>query len=245
MSVVQSVTFDSKGRSLEAVLFPPEEPKDKNPAVFFVHGWTSQKENYFRRAEALARLGYVALAFDLSGQGRSPGKVQDFSRQDHLNDALGAFDFLASRRDVDSNGIGICGVSYGAYLAAIATGLRPMRWLAMRVPALYPDAGFRVPTAGLIDQKPDIFKSWRGQTLKTNKALHAVSRYSGQILLVQSGQDEVIPPQTIEAYVAAADPARLTHAVMPDADHAIYSERWENEFVGILSDWASAQLAEG
>ena len=37
------------------------------------------------------------------------------------------------------------GSSYGGYLAAILTTLRPVRWLALRVPALYQDEGWDVP----------------------------------------------------------------------------------------------------
>ena len=37
------------------------------------------------------------------------------------------------------------GSSYGGYLAAILTALRPVRWLALRVPALYKDEDWALP----------------------------------------------------------------------------------------------------
>lgn len=237
---MQATRFAVEGRNLEAALFYPPQVQPQSPAVFFVHGWTSRKENYARRAEALAELGYIALTFDLSGQGASPGALGDFSRQDHLADVVGAFDFLAAHEAVDQDRIGVCGVSYGAYLAAIATGYRPMPWLAMRVPALYPDEAFTTPTAELIASDRDVFKAHRGQTPQTNMALRAVSDYTGKLLVVRSGEDELIPKATTDAYVAAADSNRLTYEVMEGADHSIFREDWELAFVGILSRWFEA-----
>src|SRR3712207_7596311 len=46
-----------------------------------------------------------------------------------------AYDALAGRPGVDADAIAVVGSSYGAYLAAVLTSLRPVRWLGLRAPA--------------------------------------------------------------------------------------------------------------
>jgi dipeptidyl aminopeptidase/acylaminoacyl peptidase len=65
------------------------------------------------------------------------------TRQDGLDDVLAAYDYLASQPLIDKTAIGVIGTSYGGYLAMLLTAYRPVRWLAMRVPALYPDGKAR------------------------------------------------------------------------------------------------------
>jgi dienelactone hydrolase len=62
------------------------------------------------------------------------------SREESLRDILAAYDFLAAQPNVDSDSIAVVGSSYGGYLAALLTALRPVKWLALRVPALYKDS---------------------------------------------------------------------------------------------------------
>jgi hypothetical protein len=65
------------------------------------------------------------------------------------------------------------GSSYGGYLAAIATTMRPVRWLALRVPALYKDAGWDFPKKQL-NKDPDMH-AYRRRRLpaQDNRALRA------------------------------------------------------------------------
>ena len=58
---------------------------------------------------------------------------------------LAAYDVLAASRRSTTPSIAVVGSSYGGYLAAILTSLRPVRWLALRVPALYKDEDWVLP----------------------------------------------------------------------------------------------------
>src|SRR5207244_3884041 len=82
------------------------------------------------------RLGFVGLVFDLRGHARSEGRRDLVSREDNLRDALAAYDLLAGARGVDPSAVGVVGSSYGGYLAAVLTSLRPVCWLGLRAPAL-------------------------------------------------------------------------------------------------------------
>ena len=52
---------------------------------------------------------------------------------------------LQRQRGVDRSSIAVVSSSYGGYLAAILSALRPVRWLVLRVPALYKDSEWEIP----------------------------------------------------------------------------------------------------
>src|SRR3979490_2670006 len=117
-------------------------PATTIPGVLFVHGWGGSQEQYVTRAREIAALGCVCLAFDLRGHARTEPQQETVTREDNLRDVLAAYDYLVNHPAVDASAIAVVGSSYGGYLAAILTTQRAVRWLALRVPALYEDAGW-------------------------------------------------------------------------------------------------------
>src|SRR5262245_61191257 len=112
-------------------------PAATMPGILFAHGWGGSQEQYVARAREIAALGCICLTFDFRGHVRHERLRESVTRQDNLSDLLAAYDALARQRGVNEQAIGVVGSSYGAYLAAILTTLRPVRWLALRAPALY------------------------------------------------------------------------------------------------------------
>jgi pimeloyl-ACP methyl ester carboxylesterase len=112
-------------------------PQTTIPGVLFVHGWGGSQEQYIERARQAAALGCVCLTFDLTGHARTKSELETVTRETNLSDLLAAYDTLAQHPLIDRHSIAVVGSSYGGYLASILTTLRPVRWLAMRVPALY------------------------------------------------------------------------------------------------------------
>src|SRR3954468_23271400 len=109
------------------------------PGVLFVHGWGGSQENYLARARQIAALGCVCLTFNLRGHAETEPQHETVTREENLRDLVAAYDVLARQPLIDKEAIAVVGSSYGGYLAAILTALRPVRWLALRVPALYKD----------------------------------------------------------------------------------------------------------
>jgi hypothetical protein len=68
--------------------------------------------------------------------------------------------------------------------------------------------------------------------------LEALNNFSGNILVIESEKDELVPHQTIENYLHAVhDVSKLTYTVMKGADHAIHDEKLRAIYDNILTDW--------
>jgi hypothetical protein len=167
----------------------------------FIHGLGADQFGYQIRARAVSEpLGIACLTFDLSGHGASGDRLDDLTPRDHLADVVAAYDMLAAHPAVDPARIGVCGASYGGYLAALLTGERAVRRLLLRAPGLYGDDQLDRPLRGHRTSDADA----AGTT-----AIRNLARFGGEVLLLASGADEVIPPAVIAAYRRAHPRTRL------------------------------------
>ena len=80
------------------------------------------------------------------------------TREDNLRDVLAAYDVLVGHPAVDPGAMAIIGSSYGGYLAALLSALRPVRWLALRAPALYRDEDWDVPKGKLDREELTVYR---------------------------------------------------------------------------------------
>jgi hypothetical protein len=208
------------------------------PGVLFVHGWGGDQQQYVARARALAALGCVCLTFDLRGHAQTQARHDTVSREESMRDVLAAYDFLAAQRSVDSDAIAVVGSSYGGYLAALLTALRPVNWLALRVPALYKDSEWKVPKLQLRSQQE--LERFRQQTVTPDdsKALRACRAFTGDVLIVESAHDDFIPHQVIVNYRESCISARsLTCRLIEGADHGLSNEAGKSAYTQILVTW--------
>lgn len=213
------------------------------PGVLFVHGWGGSQEQYLARAREIAALGCVCLTFDLGGHAGSLPRRETVSRESNLRDVLAAYDALAAHRHVDPSAIAVVGSSYGGYLAAILTSMRPVKWIALRVPALYIDTGWEVPKMQL--HKDQDLVSYRRKFVPAadNRALRACSAFEGDALVIQSERDDTVPPPVITSYLEAFMRARsLTYRVMEGADHGLSQEPMQHSYTAVLTHWLSEMV---
>lgn len=217
-------------------------PASKVPGVLFVHGWGGSQQRDLARARGIAGLGCVCLTFDLRGHEGSLLLQARVSREDNLRDIIAAYDRLAGHPGIDSSAIAVIGTSYGGYLATILTTQRPVRWLALRVPALYRDEQWHLPKR-LLD-KVDLAQYRRGRVLPTeNRALAACAAFTGDVLLVESEHDEVVPHATLMSYRAAFQRTHsLTHRIVDDADHGLSGNGCQEAYTSILVNWVTEMV---
>jgi pimeloyl-ACP methyl ester carboxylesterase len=218
-------------------------PTPTLPGVLFVHGWGGSQQQYLARAREIAALGCIGLTFDLRGHARTEPQQETVSREDNLKDVLAAYDELANHPSVDASAIAVVGSSYGGYLAAILTTLRPVKWLALRVPALYKDAGWEVAKKQL--HKESDLHAYRRRPVRPqdNRALKACAVFQGDVLIVESEHDDIVPHQTIQNYVDASKHAHsLTYRMIEGADHGLSQEPAQRAYTSILVNWLTEMV---
>lgn len=217
-------------------------PATLTPGVLFVHGWGGRQEQYLARAREIAALGCVCLTFDLRGHARDEPQQDAVTREDNLRDLLAAYGVLAGHSAVDSSSIAVVGSSYGGYLAAILTSKRPVKWLALRVPALYRDEDWALPKEQL--KKYDLAAYRRGTVgPEDNRALAACAAFEGDVLIVESEHDDIVPHPVIANYMAAFQKAHsVTYRVIEGADHGLSEEPWQQAYTSLLVSWATEMV---
>jgi pimeloyl-ACP methyl ester carboxylesterase len=218
-------------------------PAVRMPAVLFVHGWGGSQEQYVARARDVAALGCLCLTFDLRGHAQTRGQHDTVTRESNLHDVLAAYDVLTRQPGIDPDAIAVIGSSYGGYMAAMLSALRPVRWLALRAPALYRDAGWDLPKRQL--HKGDDLEIYRRSVVPAddNRALRACAEFKGDVLVVESEQDAVIPHPVITSYVEACAHARsLTYRVIAGADHGLSDDVSQQAYTALLFAWMSEMI---
>lgn len=217
-------------------------PATRWPGVLFVHGWGASQKSDELRAASIAGLGCICLTFDLRGHEETAAQRASVTPEDNLRDIVAAYDLLASHPGLDTDAIAVVGSSYGGYLSAILTTLRPVKWLALHVPALYRDEDWRVPKYQL--NREDLTR-FRQQRLRPdeNRALAACLAFEGDVLIVESEHDAYVPHTTIMNYRAAFQHSHsLTHRIIDDADHALSTDRSQVAYTSILVNWVSEMV---
>jgi dienelactone hydrolase len=237
---VDSIGIESGGEVLGATVL---QPSRKLPGILFVHGWGGHQSHDLARAREAAGLGCVSLTFDLRGHQGSKVPQQAVTRAQNLDDLLAAYDWLASGPSVDASAIAVVGISYGGYLAAILTALRPVRWLALRSPALYKDENWDMPKVQL-HADPDLPRYRRRRVMpEENRALRACAGFRGDVLIVAAEHDEIVPHRTTENYLGAFESAiSRTARVVRGADHAFSEKGMQKDYSDVLVRWLTEMI---
>jgi esterase/lipase len=233
----ENTAFAVGDQVLRGTLIAGKRPADRG--ILFIHGWGGTQEECLPQAMALAELGLLSLIFDLRGHGQDKDQMTVVSREDNLTDVLAAYDFVAARFELTD--IGVVGNSYGGYLAAILTALRPVSHLGMQAPAIYRDVDWMLPKVKL-HEDPDL-AVYRSHIVgpDDNRALRSCAAYRGHVLIVESRYDAIIPHAVTQSYALACTQTQsVTFHVLQNADHALSEERWRDEYTSVLTNWIRA-----
>ncbi|MET3931029.1 pimeloyl-ACP methyl ester carboxylesterase [Lysobacter sp. OAE881] len=218
-------------------------PQPALPAVIFVHGWNGTQEFDLGHVRDAVAVGCVVLAVDLRGHDRDDPRNERVTREDNLRDLLAAYDCIVARDDVDERAIAVVGFSYGAYLATLLTAQRHVQWLALRAPALYPDEGWNVPKHEL--EARVALDEYRRQIQPPdgNRALTALTQFRGDVLLVSSQHDQVLPQPVAESFRGALVRASsITTRTIAGADHELSHPDAKRAWADLLQDWLTAMI---
>lgn len=111
----------SDGVALATTLYAPTGPVPKGgwPAVIMMHGWGGDRTEFNGIAPLFASHGFVVLSFDARGFGQSGGQTGLGGKRDIL-DVYQLMEWLIQKHAVNSNEIGLTGISYGAGRSILA-----------------------------------------------------------------------------------------------------------------------------
>ena len=214
------------------------------PGVLLVHGWGGSQQQYQQLVRELASLRCVCLTFDMSGHVATRSRRESVTREDNFADIVAAYDFLTAHPQVDRGAIAVVGSSYGGYLTALLTEIRPVTWLALRAPALYKDTEWQMPKH-LLQHAQDLshYRQLR-ITAAENRALRACAAFRGDVLLVGSECDEIVPGPVLANYrQACINASSLTSRTIARADHALSDASSRRSYVSILRNWLGEMLS--
>ncbi|BDC49888.1 alpha/beta hydrolase [Bryobacterales bacterium F-183] len=124
----EEVTITSNGVTLGGTLSIPQNATSPAPAAIFLTGSGAQDrdETLFEHkpflviSDMLVRAGIATLRLDDRGVGKSSGNLAQSTLDDLASDALAAYQFLKSRKDIKPTGIGFIGHSEGGATAPMA-----------------------------------------------------------------------------------------------------------------------------
>lgn len=221
--------------SLYGQLLIPARKTQNGKAVLVLHGWKSSLKRFPKRVAPLVEAGYTCLVFDMRGHGTTGGDLEEFSAQDHLDDCLAAYDFLAAQQGIDHDQISLLGSSYGGFLAILLSSKRKVANLILVAPSQYPDQDFEISNRTI--PNPDLMQ-YRNQPHKPtdNRALQAVADFQGKILLIQPENDTQVPKQVFADYLAAGG-TKVTHKLIQEADHSFYHGDTNQQMIETVSTW--------
>lgn len=240
---MKEVTIATPNGDLAGTLFDVERHDGKKyPAVLLLHGWESGQDRMFDIAELLTDRGFVCLAFDFRGHGKSPGDHNTISHKGFLEDAIAAYDYLVQLDNIDMNAVGAIGSSYGSYISTLLSAERLVAWMVLRVPPNHSDETFEMSRN---QRKERFILPLDGTNLlpwNATRSLRAVHAFAGRIMIVESGLDELIPPQTITSYCdAVSDPRRLRYVRIEGAPHSMtHAPRHKKEFDTLVVQWVTS-----
>ncbi len=125
-SIRKEVSFYSDYLKLSAYLYLPGDYREgeKRPGIVCIHGYSGMKHVYLLPVpERLAEKGYVALAIDHRGFGKSEGIKARNQPMEQVRDIRHAMTFMQQQPQVDPERIGLYGTSFGGatvtYTAAV------------------------------------------------------------------------------------------------------------------------------
>ncbi len=120
--VTKDISYRQGDTELKGMLAYDDAITDKRPGVLVVHEWWGHNPYARKRAKMLAELGYVALAVDMYGNGKTadhPDDAGKFSSAVGSNPTLArarfdaALNTLKQQSSVDSNHIAAIGYCFG------------------------------------------------------------------------------------------------------------------------------------
>lgn len=200
--ITKEIDYSDGSTTMKGFLAYDNSNKDKRPGVIVVHEWWGHNDYARMRAKMLAKLGYVAFALDMYGEGKTANHPKDagkFAGEVRQNMPVAEQRFLAAikilkdQEMTDKNKIAAIGYCFGGGIV-----------LEM--------ARRGVELAGVV--------SFHGSLGTSSPAQKGVVK--ARILVLNGAADPFTKPETIAAFKQEMKQAAVDYKFInyPDAKHA-------------------------
>jgi uncharacterized protein len=235
--------------SLAAVLHRPDKPSDAGVVV--CHGMLSSKESrkHTQIARGLCARGYLALRFDFSGRGGSPGDLLGLTFTRQLDECLAVVEAL---RGEGARRVALVGSSMGGAVAIMAaarggvdalatmaavghTDLLPERAAGEKGVALWKRKG------SILMQGQRVGYAWVEDARAIDLPEQA-SRVDCPWLILHGERDEVVPPSDA-LDLQAASRMRAEVEIVPNADHRFSDDKHRDHITARIIDFIAVKLS--
>lgn len=195
---------------------PPNQPPNQPiAAAVIAHGLFSSMESQklIRLAETLAEAGFLALQFDHSGCGQSPGDISQTSLTTRRDEYLSAAEYLAQA--APGLPLAYLGSSMGGSAAMLAADIKAPACLAVwSAPCDFEELYIRLRSQPDRPHLPALERDI------TRHDFVSILARTSRILFVHGEKDETVPEsQAREGYRLAREPKELL--ILPGADHRL------------------------
>ena len=237
----ERVLIPYEGKHLAGTLRRPKG-LPRPPIVLMTMGLDSTKEELLTFETNFLDRGMAILAFDGPGQGEAE---YDFPiRYDYENVVGPVIDWLSKRDDIDTNRIGIWGISLGGYYAprsaafekrikACIANCGPYNWGTLwdKLPGLTRDAYIRRSHSANAEE---------ARSKAFQLSLEGVaSKIECPLFIVAGGLDKLCPPEDAQRLASEArGPTELL--VIPDGNHVAHNRFYKYRTQS--ADWMAEQL---
>ncbi len=250
------VTFSRDGKQIVGMLHVPERTSPKHPAVLLLHGFTGNKIEshrlYVKLARRLAEAGFICLRFDFIGSGDSHGDFENMTILTELEDAKVAYQYLTQLPEVDTDRVGVLGLSMGGCVAALFAGeTESIKSLVLWSAVARPQGNFQELLPNLEKNYHDD-GSWYldlggfavGQrffeVLPEVKPLEQVSRFTGPVLIIHGENDQAVQLSAAHDYhkiLKKRESGLVELDIIKNADHVFSSISLTNEVIRKTVGW--------
>lgn len=240
--------IDVKQHKLFGILHTPDL-SNPVPGIIMCHGFTgSHTEAHFFFAKIARQLccqGYAVLRFDFWGSGNSEGAFSDMSIHTEIDDALGALEWLKNQPEIDSEKMGVIGLSLGGCVAACVAGLSPdIKSAVLLSPVGVPDEDFASFLPAVYEERttPALYvgNAFR-ESLKVVRPFEIIKNTNSQVLLIHGDNDETISHKRSDEYesILLGNDKYVEKVIIPDADHTFAIRTHEDQVISLISHWKS------
>lgn len=258
---IERVEVPFEGASLPALFMKAPGATGPRPTIVVFDGMDNCKEmSVLFAGLEFARRGWNTLSIDGPGQGESL-RLRDLSaRHDYEVAGAAAYDYLATRADVDRDRMVVMGYSFGGYYAGRIAAFEKRFALGVAFAALHWDlAGWQAEIKRKQDADPKSTAQstfhfrWVMGKESADEAIEKARSFSlagvaDQItkpfLIVHAEEDKVVPSASARKLYEAI-PSQTKHLKMFTRDTgSAYHCQMDNRQLGIdyISDWISDNL---